>query len=222
MEIRENNEEYHYCDKCDNYILIAELEDHNYCHSLEEPIAHDHNNAEAENEEIKRLKRESKMPVEYQIDNPLLLPKDKQNCVICITEFQKDDTVLSLPCLHIFHKECIVNWLKKNSSCPLCKYEVSLVLDIEINPIKEKIINPREQLLNKLSHGKEVVSSKLKWLAKHLPSVKWDNIYIVPYGTPKHEISSGILFDDEVGNREKWGVGAYDVDNILGVLRAVA
>ena len=168
MEIRENNEEYHYCDKCDNYILIAELEDHNYCHSLEEPIAHDHNNAEAENEEIKRLKRESKMPVEYQIDNPLLLPKDKQNCVICITEFQKDDTVLSLPCLHIFHKECIVNWLKKNSSCPLCKYEVSLVLDIEINPIKEKIINPREQLLNKLSHGKEVVSSKLKWLAKHI------------------------------------------------------
>ena len=168
MEIRENNEEYYYCDKCDNYILITELEDHNYCHSLEEPIAHNHNSAEAENEEIKRLKRESKRPVEYQIDNPLLLPKDKQNCVICITEFQKADTVLSLPCLHIFHKECIVNWLNKNSSCPLCKYEVSLVLDIEINPIKEKINNPREQLLNKLSHGKKVVSSKLKWLTKHI------------------------------------------------------
>lgn len=71
-------------------------------------------------------------------------------------------------------------------------------------------------------YNKAVAETKLKWLAKHLPSVKWDNIYIVPYGTPKHEISRGILFDDEIGNRTAWGVGAYDVDNILGVLRAVA
>lgn len=71
-------------------------------------------------------------------------------------------------------------------------------------------------------YNERVKATKLNWLAKHLKSVKFDNVYIVPYGTPKHEISSGILFDDEVGNREKWGVGAYDVDNILGVLRAVA
>ena len=46
-------------------------------------------------------------------------------------------------------------------------------------------------------YNNAVAETKLKWLAKHLPSVKWDNIYIVPYGTPKHEISRGILFDDE-------------------------
>ena len=69
--------------------------------------------------------------------------------------------------------------------------------------------------------NKRVKIAKLNWLAKHLKSVKFDNVYIVPYGTPKHEISSGILFDDEKANREKWGNGAYDVDNILGVLRAV-
>ena len=73
-----------------------------------------------------------------------------------------------------------------------------------------------------VEYNERVKIAKLKWLAKHLPSVKWDNIYIVPYGTPKHEISSGILFDDEKPNREKWGEGAYDVENILGVLRAVA
>lgn len=73
-----------------------------------------------------------------------------------------------------------------------------------------------------VEYNERVKIAKLKWLAKHLPSVKWDNIFIVPYGTPKHEISRGILFDDEKGNRTAWGVGAYDVDNILGVLRAVA
>nr|DAD58661.1 MAG TPA: Putative 5'(3')-deoxyribonucleotidase [Caudoviricetes sp.] len=73
-----------------------------------------------------------------------------------------------------------------------------------------------------VEYNERVRIAKLKWLAKHLPSVKWDNIFIVPYGTPKHEISRGILFDDEIGNRTAWGVGAYDVDNILGVLKAVA
>lgn len=70
-------------------------------------------------------------------------------------------------------------------------------------------------------YNERVKVAKLKWLAKHLKSVKFNNVYIVPYGTPKHEISSGILFDDEKPNRDKWGVGAYDVDNILEVLRAV-
>lgn len=71
-------------------------------------------------------------------------------------------------------------------------------------------------------YNERVKVAKLNWLAKHLKSVKFNNVYIVPYGTPKHEISSGILFDDEQPNRTKWGVGAYDVNNILEVLRAVA
>jgi hypothetical protein len=50
-----------------------------------------------------------------------------------------------------------------------------------------------------------VRQAKREWLAKHLPSVEWDAIEIVPYGTPKHEIcGSGILFDDEARNRDNW------------------
>ena len=69
--------------------------------------------------------------------------------------------------------------------------------------------------------NERVKTAKLNWLAKHLKPVKFNNVYIVPYGTPKHEISSGILFDDEKLNRDKWGIGAYDVNDILGVLKAV-
>ena len=71
-------------------------------------------------------------------------------------------------------------------------------------------------------YNERVKIAKLNWLAKHLKSVKFNNVYIVPYGTPKHEISRGILFDDEEPNRTKWGVGAYDVTDILRVLKAVA
>lgn len=67
----------------------------------------------------------------------------------------------------------------------------------------------------------EVTAVKKEWLANHLPSVTFDNIVIVKYGTPKSTCGNGILFDDEEGNRTEWGEGAYDVANILEVLRGL-
>lgn len=67
----------------------------------------------------------------------------------------------------------------------------------------------------------KVKKAKIEWLKTHLASVEFDNIYIVPYGTPKYTLSNGILFDDEIGNRTAWNGVAYDVDNIIGVLKAL-
>jgi hypothetical protein len=64
-----------------------------------------------------------------------------------------------------------------------------------------------------------VTRTKIAWLRKHLPSVKWDNINIVPYGTPKSTCGSDILFDDEENNRKEWKGKAYDVNNILDELK---
>lgn len=66
----------------------------------------------------------------------------------------------------------------------------------------------------------DVTIAKLHWLQRHLPSVRWDKINIVPYGTPKYRFAEdGILFDDEAKNRDSWNCGkAYDVDNILDIL----
>ena len=69
---------------------------------------------------------------------------------------------------------------------------------------------------------KVVADVKVKWLQKHLPSVKFDNIIIVPYGTPKHTLANGILFDDEKPNRDNWQGKAYDVDDILNILRSLS
>ena len=71
----------------------------------------------------------------------------------------------------------------------------------------------------------KVVKAKKAWLAKHLGSVHFDEIKVVPYGTPKQnsvDFPFGILFDDEKPNREKWSGTAYDVDNILEILKALA
>jgi hypothetical protein len=69
-----------------------------------------------------------------------------------------------------------------------------------------------------------VTATKLAYLAKHLPSVNWDRITVVPYGTPKEnycETPLDILFDDEEKNRANWTGRAYDVKNILEILREI-
>ena len=71
-------------------------------------------------------------------------------------------------------------------------------------------------------YNARVTDAKVEWLARHMPSVEWDRITIVKYGTPKENYCNSpfdILFDDEEKNRENWNGVAYDVDDILGILK---
>lgn len=64
--------------------------------------------------------------------------------------------------------------------------------------------------------------AKRLWLAKHLPSVHWDEIKIVQYGTNKREAcGGGILFDDEENNRKTWGQDAYEPQDIVTILKSL-
>ena len=71
------------------------------------------------------------------------------------------------------------------------------------------------------AYNEAVTAVKREWLAKHLPSVEWDEIHIVKYGTPKSTCRScpGILFDDEQRNLDEWGAGAVIASNLLEILR---
>ena len=70
-------------------------------------------------------------------------------------------------------------------------------------------------------YDEAVAKAKNFWLNKHLPNVKFDEIHIVPYGTPKSTVAkekNGYLFDDEENNRAEWGINAFDVVNMLDIL----
>ena len=74
-------------------------------------------------------------------------------------------------------------------------------------------------------YDERVTNAKKNWLETHLKSVQFDEIHIVEYGTPKQEIVNypkGILFDDEEQNRTNWTGTAYDVNDIIGTLKAIA
>ena len=124
------------------------------------------------------------------------------------------------------------NWLEKLRAEDASPYADAKPL-IRLNTLARKLNNLQAKgykiaIISWLSkngseaYNEAVIEAKMRWLTKHLPSVNWDRITIVPYGTPKQmycETALDVLFDDEITNRINWLGQAYDVNEIMKTLR---
>ncbi|XP_078252499.1 E3 ubiquitin-protein ligase Praja-2 isoform X3 [Rhinoraja longicauda] len=52
----------------------------------------------------------------------------EQSCVICCSEYVKEDLVTELPCHHLFHRPCVTLWLQKSGTCPVCRHNLTSTL----------------------------------------------------------------------------------------------
>jgi hypothetical protein len=46
-------------------------------------------------------------------------------CCICMDQYSAGQVVKTLPCLHVFHGDCVDKWLKQSGNCPICKFQLS-------------------------------------------------------------------------------------------------
>ena len=42
-------------------------------------------------------------------------------CAICYSEYEENKKIGKLQCGHLFHVDCIKNWLSRKNSCPMCR-----------------------------------------------------------------------------------------------------
>jgi E3 ubiquitin-protein ligase RNF11 len=71
-----------------------------------------------EEEQIKLLKRMTliqQLPSGSYDEN-----KKNKECAICMIDFEVNDTIKYLPCMHTFHQSCIDQWLVRSLICPSC------------------------------------------------------------------------------------------------------
>ena len=55
----------------------------------------------------------------YQSDE-----NEREECSICLEKFNINEEVFKTPCEHLFHVTCITEWLYKNKTCPICRYDL--------------------------------------------------------------------------------------------------
>ena len=41
-------------------------------------------------------------------------------CIICLEELNKDETISIIKCGHLYHTTCIYTWFLKKRTCPIC------------------------------------------------------------------------------------------------------
>lgn len=50
--------------------------------------------------------------------------KDKVQCCLCLEDYVTGDDLTTLPCLHVFHYDCVVQWLRNKGVCPIDRIPV--------------------------------------------------------------------------------------------------
>jgi len=54
------------------------------------------------------------------------LDEEHLNCAVCMSSYDDDEILRTLPCLHSFHRDCVDQWLRTNKLCPLCKTPIDV------------------------------------------------------------------------------------------------
>ena len=49
------------------------------------------------------------------------IKSENKSCTICIVDFENDDMISITNCNHIYHTDCIKEWGKYKTECPICR-----------------------------------------------------------------------------------------------------
>ncbi|KAL1915299.1 uncharacterized protein VTP21DRAFT_6757 [Calcarisporiella thermophila] len=58
----------------------------------------------------------------------------EMGCAVCQELYSIGEIGLLLPCNHLFHHSCIVQWLKMSGSCPICRFNLSEIAPLVNSP----------------------------------------------------------------------------------------
>ena len=64
---------------------------------------------------------------------------DSKECLICFEEFAPDTRIVTFPrCQHLYHYNCLQEWLKKKKACALCKEDFRMNFAMGLKEKAEK------------------------------------------------------------------------------------
>lgn len=94
-------------------------------------------NYEIDRQLIKSLQKKYKIKINYNTYyNNKEIKEETHRCCICLQQYKIEEKIVEMYCNHLFHPECIDEWLNYNPSCPICRMDI-----INENPNNDIILD---------------------------------------------------------------------------------
>ncbi|KAK9910369.1 hypothetical protein M0R45_034334 [Rubus argutus] len=68
-----------------------------------------------------------KLKISKSNEAPVLAQEDEDVCPICLEDYETENPDFTTKCEHHYHLSCILEWMERSDTCPICDQE--LVLD---------------------------------------------------------------------------------------------
>jgi hypothetical protein len=162
------------------------------------------------------------------------------DCAICLEPVKKGQTVAVMPCegRHSFHKDCVLEWLKKRNTCPNCRF----ALEPEPEPDQDELNDSmtgwiRYTDFHDYQNRLLLTDPQYQRLAGHIPmaqpipvaeALPWASEEAAPWVDDAQLARARHADYDDDGDDElddgRWGVGlgvGTDVDGAIVVTHVV-
>jgi hypothetical protein len=136
---------------------------------------HHHNHHQQQQQQQQQQEDKSPPPASQKILRSLpvvnvtsddLLEETNKECAICLEDQLLGSKACKLPCGHLYHLDCLKDWLQKCCTCPVCRFELETD---DSSYEKERVKRMKTRKLryrrDEIQHMK---ASQLIELAKHL------------------------------------------------------
>ncbi|KAK7318204.1 hypothetical protein RJT34_02903 [Clitoria ternatea] len=103
--------------------------------SIQEPVSRDNHETPAKLDELKES--ECKVQTDLELDSvqdsetkppksgePISLVEEEDACPICLEEYDAENPKLLTKCDHHFHLACILEWMERSETCPVCDQDL--------------------------------------------------------------------------------------------------
>ncbi|XP_027341668.1 probable E3 ubiquitin-protein ligase RHB1A isoform X2 [Abrus precatorius] len=102
--------------------------------SIQEPVAGDNHGTSVKLEDLKEsgCKVQTDLEIDSAKDSEIELPKlgesinleEEDACPICLEEYDAENPKLATKCDHHFHLACILEWMERSETCPVCDQDL--------------------------------------------------------------------------------------------------
>lgn len=68
--------------------------------------------------------KKSEVELSKSVESVALVPEEEDVCPTCLEEYDAQNPKITTKCEHHFHLACILEWMERSDTCPVCDQEM--------------------------------------------------------------------------------------------------